>query len=53
MTKLFKNVKFFLIWGVNKIYSIKDLRLDTAISLPTVILVLVSWFIFLTYFLLF
>ena len=53
MTKLFRNVKFLLIWGINKIYSIKDLRLDTPVSLPTMILVLVSWFIFLTYCLLF
>jgi hypothetical protein len=49
MTKLFKNVKFFLIWGINEIYSLKDLRLDTPISLPTMVIILISWFIILTY----
>jgi hypothetical protein len=53
MKKFFTNIKFFLIWGVNEIYSLKDLRLSTPISLPTTIFVLVSWFILLTYFLLF
>ena len=53
MKKLINNVKFFLIWGVNKIYSVKDLRLSTPISLPTTVFVLVSWFTLLTYFLLF
>jgi hypothetical protein len=53
MKKLFSNVKFFLIWSMNQIYSLKDLRLDTPISLPTFILVLFCWFILLTYFLLF
>jgi len=53
MKKLFNNAKFFLIWGMNQIYSLKDLRLDTPVSLPTVIVVLFCWFILLTYFLLF
>jgi hypothetical protein len=53
MKKLFRNVKFLSIWGMNQIYSLKDLRLDTPISLPTFILVLFCWFILLTYFLLF
>ena len=53
MKKLFSNVKFFLIWSMNQIYSLKDLRLDTPISFTTLILVLFSWFILLTYFLLF
>ena len=53
MKKLFRNVKFFLIWGLNSIYSLKDLRLDTPVSLPTTILILTSWFIFLSYILLF
>jgi hypothetical protein len=46
MTKLFRNVKFLLIWSANKMYSLKDLRLDTPVSLPTMILVLFCWFIF-------
>jgi hypothetical protein len=53
MKKFFTNIKFFLIWGVNKIYSVKDLRPDTPISLPTFIFTVVTWFIILNYFLLF
>jgi hypothetical protein len=53
MKKLFRNVKFFLIWGVNSLYSVKDLRLSTPVSLPAVLFILGSWFILLTYFLLF
>jgi hypothetical protein len=48
MKKLILNVKYFGIWGINKIYSLKDLRLDTPIPLPTVILILVIWLMLLT-----
>ena len=53
MKKFFSNIRFFLIWGINEIYSLKDLRLDTPISLPVALLILVFWFFLLTYFLLF
>jgi hypothetical protein len=49
MKKFFSNIRFFLIWGINEIYSLKDLRLDTPISLPTMVIILISWFIILTY----
>jgi hypothetical protein len=49
MKKLILNVKYFGIWGINKIYSLKDLRLDTPIPLPTMIIILVAWWILLTY----
>ena len=49
MKKLILNVKYFGIWGINKIYSLKYLRLDTPVSLPTTIIILVSWFVLLTY----
>jgi hypothetical protein len=46
MKKLFRNVKFFLIWAVN---SLCALRLDTPISLPATIIVICAWFVLLTY----
>ena len=49
MKKLVLNVKYFGIWGMNEIYSLKDLRLNTPISLPTVIMVMCVWFVLLTY----
>jgi hypothetical protein len=53
MKKLFSNVKFFTIWVLNSLYSLKDLRLDTPVSLPTFIISIVLWFLLLTYFFLF
>jgi hypothetical protein len=50
MKKLLRNTKFLLIWAVN---SLCALRLDTPVSLPATIIILVSWFVLLTYFLLF
>ena len=49
MKKFLLNVKYFGIWGINKIYSLKYLRLDTPISLPTTIIVICVWFALLTY----
>jgi len=46
MKKLFRNVKFFLIWVVN---SLCALRLDTPISLPATIITIGAWFVLLTY----
>jgi hypothetical protein len=46
MKKFFSNIKFFLIWVVNSLYA---LRLDTPISLPVVVTILGTWFVFLTY----
>ncbi len=46
MKNVFKNVKFFGIWVLNSLYA---LRLDTPISLPTTIIILLSWFALLTY----
>jgi hypothetical protein len=53
MKKLLTNIMFFLIWGANSIYSLKDLRLSTPVPLPTMIIILVSWFLLLSYLLLF
>lgn len=49
MKKLILNVKYFGIWGINAIHSLKYLRLNTPVSLPTTVFVLVSWFVLLTY----
>ena len=46
MKKLLRNTKFLLIWAVN---SLCALRLDTPVSLPTAIIILVGWFVILTY----
>jgi hypothetical protein len=53
MKKLFSNVKFFTIWVLNSLYSLRDLRWDTPISLPVFIIILIIWFTVLNYFLLF
>jgi hypothetical protein len=53
MKKVFTNVKFFLIWVLNSLYSLKDLRWNTPISLPVFIVILIIWFVVLNYFLLF
>jgi hypothetical protein len=50
MKKFLLNVKYFGIWGINSICS---LRWDTPISLPVFIIILVIWFVVLNYFLLF
>ena len=49
MKKLVLNVKYFGIWVINKVYSLKDLRLDTPVSLPTTIIVMGVWFVLLSY----
>jgi hypothetical protein len=51
MKKLFRNVKFLLIWVANSIYSLRFLKLSTPVSLPVVIIILGTWFTLLTYFL--
>jgi hypothetical protein len=53
MKKVLFNIKFFTIWVLNSLYSLKDLRLDTPVSLPTFIISIVLWFLLLTYFFLF
>ena len=49
MKKFLLNVKYFGIWVLNNLYSLKDLRLDTPVSLPTMIIILGAWFVLLTY----
>ena len=49
MKKFLLNVKYFGIWVLNNLYSLKDLRLDTPVSLPTIIIILGAWFVLLTY----
>jgi hypothetical protein len=53
MKKFFRNIKFLTIWGMNQIYSLKDLRLDTPISGTTFLVLVVLWFLLLNYFFLF
>jgi hypothetical protein len=46
MKKFIRNTKFFLIWVLNSLYT---LRLDTPISLPVTVFILGTWFTLLTY----
>jgi hypothetical protein len=50
---LFRNVRFFLVWAANTAYSVKDLRLDTPVSLPVFITLVLVWFMVLNYIFLF
>jgi hypothetical protein len=49
MKNILLNIKYVGIWGINEVHSLKYLRLDTPVSLPTVVITLIAWFAFLTY----
>ena len=53
MKNVFRNVRFFLVWAANNVYSIKDLRLDTPVSGKRFIIIVLVWFIVLNYIFLF
>jgi hypothetical protein len=53
MKNVFRNVRFFLVWAANTVYSVKDLRLDTPVSLPVFITSVLVWFMVLNYIFLF